>query len=111
MTWRQFMSIMVMDSSLLRPIPGIAGPRPTPGLHGAASPTRGTVDSAAASSLVPVGAVNPSAADLATDLRGTADEGVGRHWWRQLTPADYTAHKLPNPVSGAAAVSDRPAGW
>jgi hypothetical protein len=61
--------------------------------------------------LVPMGTVNPSAAYLATDLRGTADEGVGRHWWRQLATADYTSHQLPNPVKGSAATYHRPSGW
>src|SRR2546429_612057 len=65
---------------------------------------------AEARKLVPVGTVNPSGAYLATDLRGTAGEGVGRHWWRQLTPADYTAHQLPNPGKGAAAAYHPPSG-
>lgn len=56
---------------------------------------------------VPVGVVNPSPNALAGDLRGTAAEGVGRHWWAQLTAADFNAHQLANPISGVS----RPQGW
>jgi hypothetical protein len=61
--------------------------------------------------LVPVGTVNPSSAYLATDLRGTAGDGVGRHWWRQLTSADYMAHQLSDPVTSRTTTYRRPAGW
>src|SRR5215475_4150066 len=47
---------------------------------------------------VPVGTVNPSPAQLAGALRGTAADGVGRHWWRKLTQADLTKHQLPDPA-------------
>jgi hypothetical protein len=66
---------------------------------------------AEARKLVPLGTVNPSSAYLATDLRGTAGEGVGRHWWRQLAPLDYTTHQLPDPVTGPTTAYHRPAGW
>jgi len=56
---------------------------------------------------VPVGIVNPSNSPLAGDLRGAADDGARRHWWYQLTPADITAHQLPNPAAGVP----RPPGW
>ena len=49
---------------------------------------------------VPVGTVNPSAGHLAGALRGTDDEGAGRHWWRQLTAADLRSHQLPDPACG-----------
>jgi hypothetical protein len=66
---------------------------------------------AEARKLVPVGTVNPSSAYLATDLRGKAADGIGGHWWRQLAPADYKAHQLPDPVTGSAAAYHRPIGW
>lgn len=66
---------------------------------------------AEARKLVPLGTVNPSPAHLAGDLRGTATDGVGRHWWRQLVPNDYTNHQLPDPVTGAAVTYPKPAGW
>lgn len=66
---------------------------------------------AEARKLVPVGTVNPSAAYLATDLRGRSQDGVGRHWWRQLAPDDYRAHQLPDPVRSKSATYRRPPGW
>lgn len=56
---------------------------------------------------VPVGVVNPSPNALAGDLRGTAADGVGRHWWAQLTDADFYAHQLADPTAGVT----RPTGW
>lgn len=56
---------------------------------------------------VPVGLINPSRNHLAGALRGGPADGVGRHWWRQLTVADLKASQLPNPVRGYS----RPAGW
>jgi hypothetical protein len=56
---------------------------------------------------VPVGLVNPSMSQLAGDLRGTAGDGVGRHWWYQLVPDDLTRHQLPDPVAGVS----RPPDW
>lgn len=40
-------------------------------------------------------------------LQGDAKAGVGRHWWRQLGPPDFTRHQLPNPIAGLR----RPAEW
>ena len=57
--------------------------------------------------LVPVGTVNPSPNNLVGDLRGTANDGVGRHWWYQLTAADVRNHQLPNPAAGITC----PVGW
>ncbi|MGQ0467439.1 MAG: NYN domain-containing protein [Sporichthyaceae bacterium] len=54
---------------------------------------------------VPVGTVNPGAKP--TTLSGQQDDGVGRHWWRRLTAADFINHQLPSTVNGA----QRPAGW
>ena len=56
---------------------------------------------------VPVGTVNPSRNRLAGDLKGTPNDGVGRHWWRQLQAGDLAAHQLPDPAAGYAC----PAGW
>jgi uncharacterized LabA/DUF88 family protein len=56
---------------------------------------------------VPVGVVNPSKNQLAGALRGRPTDGVGRHWWRQLTPADFRAHQLPVQVGSLR----RPLGW
>ncbi len=56
---------------------------------------------------VPVGTVNPSRNYIAGDLRGSPSDGVGNHWWRQLSDTDIRAHQLPNP----AGAYDRPPGW
>lgn len=56
---------------------------------------------------VPVGTVNPTSGRLAGDLRGESSDGVGRHWWSQLTEQDFTGHQLPNPAGGLS----RPTGW
>lgn len=56
---------------------------------------------------VPVGLVNPSSNALAGALRGTPDEGAGRHWWHQLTDDECRKHQLPNPAGGYTC----PAGW
>ena len=53
---------------------------------------------------VPVGVVNPTPNQLAGDLRGSAADGVGRHWWYQLVPADLRAHQLPDPAAGVSRV-------
>jgi uncharacterized LabA/DUF88 family protein len=60
---------------------------------------------------VPVGVVNPSPRHLATALRAHRDDGVGRHWWRQLTQSDYREHQLPDPVAGTMATYTKPPGW
>ncbi|WP_061294984.1 NYN domain-containing protein [Herbidospora cretacea] len=57
--------------------------------------------------LVPVGLVNPAPGRLAGALRDQADAGVGGHWWRQLTSADFFAHQLPDPVANYT----RPPDW
>jgi hypothetical protein len=44
---------------------------------------------------VPVGTVNPSGNQLAGKLRGRQTDGVGNHWWYQLTPADFHSCSLP----------------
>jgi hypothetical protein len=56
---------------------------------------------------VPVGILNPSAKPLASRLQGKPSDGVGRHWWRALTPADFLAHQLPDVVRSLR----RPPGW
>jgi len=57
--------------------------------------------------IVPVGTLNPQSGYLAGDLRGRPTDGVGRHWWRQLTPQDFATHQLPDPVG----VYRKPVGW
>jgi hypothetical protein len=54
-----------------------------------------------------VGLVNPSPNYLAGALRGHASDGVGNHWWRQLSAADLQACQMVDPVAGLV----RPAGW
>jgi uncharacterized LabA/DUF88 family protein len=56
---------------------------------------------------VPVGTVNPSTNYLAGALRGSPTEGAGRHWWKQLQPADFHRSQLADPVGKYR----RPAGW
>ncbi|HET7573684.1 MAG TPA: hypothetical protein VFJ99_01075 [Solirubrobacterales bacterium] len=56
---------------------------------------------------VPVGIVNPGPAELAGDLRGQPADGVGGHWWGQLTADRYRGHQLPDPVNGIT----RPNAW
>jgi hypothetical protein len=56
---------------------------------------------------VPVGTVNPSPNYLAGDLRGRLTDGVGGHWWANLTTTDFKDHQLPDPCSGYS----KPDGW
>lgn len=56
---------------------------------------------------VPLGMINPRPGNFAGDLVGIPSEGVGRHWWRKLSAADYRANQLPNPAAGFT----RPVGW
>jgi hypothetical protein len=53
-----------------------------------------------ARSRVPVGIVKPGPAQLAGDLRGDPADGVGGHWWGELTAARVCEHQLPDPVNG-----------
>lgn len=56
---------------------------------------------------VPTGTINPSTNYLAGALRGKATQGPGRHWWKQLQPADFTRSQLPDPVGKYR----KPVGW
>jgi hypothetical protein len=56
---------------------------------------------------VPVGLVNPGGGYTARDLSGMSTTGVGRHWWRVLRAADYTAHQMIDPVGQYR----KPVGW
>jgi hypothetical protein len=56
---------------------------------------------------VPVGVINPSGNHMAGALRGLAHDGVGRHWWRQLTAAEIRSFQLTDPAGGHT----RPVGW
>jgi uncharacterized LabA/DUF88 family protein len=44
---------------------------------------------------IPVGLVNPSRNYLAGKLAGAVSDGVGSHWWHQLTDAEVRAAQLP----------------
>lgn len=57
--------------------------------------------------LIPVGTVNPTSGQIAGALRGSASDGVVRHFWRHLTADDFIQHQLPNPAGGYY----KPAGW
>jgi len=48
--------------------------------------------------LVPVGVVNPSPSLLAGRLRGRKTDGVGGHWWYQLSCTDFNTHQLPTSI-------------
>lgn len=56
---------------------------------------------------VPVGTINPQNNFLAGALRGSATEGAGRHWWKQLHADDFRRSQLPDPVGKYR----RPTGW
>lgn len=56
---------------------------------------------------VPVGLVNPAGGYPAGALNGSPTEGVGDHWWHQMTPGDLTACQLPAAMGRIV----RPAGW
>lgn len=56
---------------------------------------------------VPVGLVNPTKGYPAGALNGDPGDGVGGHWWYQLTAADLFAAQLPDSVSQLR----KPAGW
>lgn len=60
-----------------------------------------------ARNVVPVGTVNPSKNYLAGALRGSATQGPGRHWWKQLTTADFYRSQLADPTGKYR----KPAGW
>ena len=47
---------------------------------------------------VPVGTINPTRSHTAGKLRGSPADGVGNHWWYQLTAADFQACQLPDPA-------------
>lgn len=49
-------------------------------------------------SKVPVGTINPSSSYTAGNLRGDPADGVGGHWWRKLTAADFIENQLPDPA-------------
>ncbi|UTT63580.1 NYN domain-containing protein [Microcella humidisoli] len=60
-----------------------------------------------ARSVVPVGTINPQKNYLAGALKGSSTEGAGRHWWKQLSPADFLRSQLTDPVGKYR----RPSGW
>jgi len=56
---------------------------------------------------VPVGTVNPTKNYRAGKLGGTPLDGVGGHWWYQLTAGDVKGAQLPDRVGTLT----KPAGW
>lgn len=56
---------------------------------------------------VPLGLINPTKGYPAGALNGDPLDGVGGHWWYQLTAADLYAAQLPNEVGRLR----KPAGW
>ncbi|UAJ81770.1 NYN domain-containing protein (plasmid) [Leifsonia sp. ZF2019] len=56
---------------------------------------------------VPVGLINPTKSYRAGKLGGTPADGVGGHWWYQLTPLDLKSAQLPDAVGRTV----RPQGW
>jgi len=56
---------------------------------------------------VPVGLVNPTPGFPAGALNGDPTDGVGSHWWHQLTEAELRVAQLPSHVGRLS----RPAGW
>jgi len=57
---------------------------------------------------VPVGVLNPTPAYFAGKLEGSPNEGVGGHWWYQLTANDLTTHQLPTKIG---AKINKPKPW
>lgn len=56
---------------------------------------------------IPVGLVNPTKGYPPGVLNGDASDGVGGHWWYQVTAVDLTSAQLP-PTIGKLT---KPAGW
>jgi hypothetical protein len=57
--------------------------------------------------LVPIGLVNPTPGYRAGKLAGHPGDGVGGHWWYQLTDIDLRASQLPDQIAHIR----RPAPW
>lgn len=57
---------------------------------------------------VPVGTINPTKNQTAGKLRGRPNDGVGNHWWHQLSPADFQACQLPDPACTVVTLPTRP---
>lgn len=56
---------------------------------------------------VPLGLVNPTPSYRAGKLGGAVSDGVGAHWWHQLTAAEIRAAQMPSTVGRTT----RPIGW
>jgi hypothetical protein len=56
---------------------------------------------------IPIGLINPSPGQIAGRLRGKPTDGVGGHWWLQLTAQDFHNHQLPDPCGKYA----KPVPW
>lgn len=57
---------------------------------------------------VPVGLINPTRRYPAGALNASPATGVGRHWWYQLTAADFSGCQLPPAIGPKIR---RPVGW
>lgn len=53
---------------------------------------------AMAREVIPVGTINPQSKPRSEALKGLPTDGVGRHWWRSLTCANFLSNQLPDPV-------------
>ncbi|PZF84652.1 NYN domain-containing protein, partial [Micromonospora endophytica] len=42
---------------------------------------------------------------------GQRGEGVGSHWWKQLTAADFQTCQLSDPAASPAGTYARPSDW
>ncbi len=60
-----------------------------------------------ARTIVPLGLINPSRSYPAGALNGQPSDGVGGHWWYQLTQGDFAHCQLANTVGSLR----KPAGW
>lgn len=60
-----------------------------------------------AGNIVPIGVVNPTTKPVAGALHGSPAQGVGGHWWYQLTGADLVASQLPTRIGPLTP----PPGW
>jgi hypothetical protein len=49
---------------------------------------------------IKIGLVNPNNSNTSAMLMGSAADGVGGHWWKRLTAAEYFANQLPDDVQG-----------
>jgi hypothetical protein len=56
---------------------------------------------------VPVGLINPTKSYPAGALNGDPSDGVGGHWWYQITAADLQSAQMSDPLGRLR----KPSGW